>query len=695
MSTIDKRARKAKPARKAVAVPAALEPAPEAAGDGREASDAREARLFRAVDLDSDGKVILRDFEGLLAEIGLRRDDARLSQSLAAADAIVENLAGAEKDALEGLSKEAFCRAVRHNLLLIERALQGRLVIPDFSGFCSEVTAIFEEARHVDDGAPASYIPQLNLPEPEADSFGIALCTIDGQCFARGLADRFFSLQSTCKPVNYCMALEEHGSDRVHRYIGREPSGASFNELALSKDGRPHNPMINAGAIMSSSLIGLSRKRQGAEATVDRFDGRAWAGERFESVMELWRALCGGVRPRFSMPIFLSERETADRNYALAYFMREKGAFPEGTDLEDVLELYFQSCSIEVTAEMMAVVAATFAAGGVCPVTGERVFSTETVRNCLSLMSTCGMYDFSGEFAFKVGLPAKSGVSGAFMVVVPNVMGFCTWSPKLDAIGNSVRGIRFCERLVERFNFHNFDDLTGLSSKRDPRLDPIQVKAKRVNEMILAASKGDLGAIQDQLQRGADLCCRDYDLRTPLHLAAAENQVQVVRFFIERDQASLSGLDLSPIDRWGGTPLNDAERHGHAEVVELLKAAGVRRGRAHRPAARACVPLAPASGAASIKTAETIWAASTGNLQAIRRLVAQGVPLDAADYDGRTALHLAASEGHVEVAAFLLSQRSLAGARDRWGNTPLDDARRHGRAEVAALLERCAAGQIG
>ena len=682
MSSIGKRTqRKSKSARSTVVALTAREMPSELLNE-------REERLFRSVDLDNDGKMLPHDFERQLAEIGLYRDDARLSQSIAAVDRVVEDLVRAEREKLGGIPKSAFCQAIRHNLLLIERALQGRLVIPDFADFCRDVSTIFDEARHAAEGAPASYIPQLDLPEPESDSFGIALCTIDGQRFSQGHADRFFSLQSTCKPISYCMALEEHGSETVHRYIGCEPSGTSFNELALSKDGRPHNPMINAGAIMSSALIGLSQKRKLMNAGNDRLDGRAWAGERFEYVMSRWSALCGGVRPRFSMPIFLSERETADRNYALAYHMREKAAFPEGTDLEDTLELYFQTCSIEVTAEMMAVVAATFAAGGVCPVTGERVFSPETVRNCLSLMSTCGMYDFSGEFAFKVGLPAKSGVSGAFMVVVPNVMGFCTWSPKLDKIGNSVRGIKFCERLVERFNFHNFDDLTGLSSKKNPRLNPIQVKAKQVNEMILAASKGDLGTIQDQLQRGADLACRDYDLRTPLHLAAAENQVKVVEFFIDRDKASLPGMDLSPVDRWGGTPLDDAYQYGHKEVAALLKAAGARRGRGVRPTDHQPAAAHPPQMGAPIKTAELIWAASMGNLSAIRRLVAQGIALDAADYDRRTALHLAASEGHVAVVEFLLSQPHLVDAMDRWGNTPLDDACRHGRAEAAELLRK-------
>jgi glutaminase len=366
--------------------------------------------------------------------------------------------------------------------------------------------------------------------------------------------------------------------------------------------------------------------------------------------------------------------------------MREKRAFPEDTDLHDILEFYIQCCSIELNTEMLSVVAATFASGGICPVTGERVFKTETVRNCLSLMSSCGMYDYSGEFAFTIGLPAKSGVSGAIMVVIPNVVGFCTWSPRLDEVGNSVRGIDFCRRLVDRFNFHNFDDLTGHSSKGDPRLNPIQVKSRQVNEMILAASKGDLGAIQDQIQRGSELTCRDYDLRTPLHLAAAENQLHVVRFFIDEAAGECGDFSLNTIDRWGGTPLDDAYSQGHGEVISALVKAGAHRGQVSRSAHQPSLSQSPLAAVDSLKTGELIWAASLGDLVAIRRLVAQGVPLEAADYDRRTAMHLAAAEGHLQLVQFLLAHGTRVNPEDRWGNTPLDDAIRHEQRTIAELL---------
>jgi|GEM_PF-29434 len=652
------------------------------------ALDFREERLFRALDDDNDEAVMPGDLERVLAEVGLARDDQRISQSLSALSRQITAKVKEDR-ARHKISRADLCRAIRSNILLIERAIQGRMVIPDFKDFCHDVSEIFESVGPVAEGEPADYIPQLNVSGDEKDRFGVALCTVDGQRLALGDSRHFFSAQSTCKPVSYCLALEEHGPEVVHKLVGHEPSGASFNELALNKQNQPHNPMINAGAIMSCALIGLKGKRKLlSRSHSGGFDLRGWSGDRFEFVMDRWRALCGNESPRFSTSVFLSERETADRNYALGYFMREKRALPEAADLHDVLEFYIQCCAIELNAEMMSVIAATLANGGICPLTGERVFRTETVRSCLSLMSSCGMYDFSGEFAFTIGLPAKSGVSGAIMVVVPNVMGFCTWSPRLDRVGNSVRGIEFCRRLVKRFNFHNFDNLTGNSSKKDPRLNPIQVKARQVNEMIWAAGKGDLGAIQDQLQRGSNLQCKDYDLRTPLHLAAAENQIQVVRFFIEESERTGGEADLSPKDRWGGTPLDDAVLHGHDAVVELLVDAGAVRG-----SAKTLEPEKVTGGPAavpmdSLKADELIWAASLGDLSAVRRLVAQGVSLDLADYDRRTAIHLAAAEGHIEVVRYLIAHGVPVAPLDRWGCAPLDDAVRHGRSAVVDLLKQ-------
>ena len=377
--------------------------------------DAREDRLFRSLDTDNDGRVHRTDLERRLAEAGLGPDDARLRASLS-------TLAAREREVSnsEGLRREEFCPAIRHNILLIERALQGNMVIPDFAEFRGEIDRLHAAARADRSGKAADYIPQLDLPMPALDRFGVALCTIDGQRHAVGDSREFFPVESTCKPINYCLALEEHGADGVHAYVGHEPSGAGFNELTLNRQNQPHNPMINAGAIMSCALIGLLDKRR-ATAAANRpgLDDRGWAGTRFDRVMACWQALCGGEKPRFSTPVYLSERDTADRNFALAYFMREKKSFPEDVDLHDVLDFYFQCCSIEVTAEMMSVVAATLANGGICPVSGVRVFRTETVQSCLSLMSSSGMYDYSGEFAFSIGLPAKSGVCGGVMIVVP------------------------------------------------------------------------------------------------------------------------------------------------------------------------------------------------------------------------------------------------------------------------------------
>ena len=185
--------------------------------------------------------------------------------------------------------------------------------------------------------------------------------------------------------------------------------------------------------------------------------------------------------------------------------MQENSVFPKGSKLQDTLDLYFQLCSVEVTTESGSVIAATLANGGVCPLTGERVLTVDAVRNTLSLMHSCGMYDYSGQFAFKVGLPAKSGVSGCVLIVVPNVMGICTWSPPLDDLGNSVRGIQFCQEFVRLFNFHNYDNLSHTVQKCDPRRREVQSQSSQVVAMLSYAAKGKLAQIRRLYLQGLDM----------------------------------------------------------------------------------------------------------------------------------------------------------------------------------------------
>jgi glutaminase len=307
--------------------------------------------------------------------------------------------------------------------------------------------------------------------------------------------------------------------------------------------------MINAGAMMSCSLI-------------DRKNNIA---DRFDRVNKTWKALCGGKDVSFNNSVYLSERQTADRNFALAYFMREKNAFPENTNLEETLEFYFQCCSIESRTYDLSVAAATLANAGTNPLSGDVIFKSSTVQNCLSLMLSCGMYDFSGEFAFKIGLPAKSGVSGALMLVIPNVMGISIWSPRLDEVGNSVRGVEFCKRLVEKFSFHQYDSLTGHSTKTNPRRKENELMASKVMELIRAASHGDIDEILRLEAEGVNPDIADYDGRTPLHLAACEGQFEVVSHLLSKK------VDLVPIDRWGNTPLDDARKFKHKEIMNLLE----------------------------------------------------------------------------------------------------------------------------
>jgi glutaminase len=259
---------------------------------------------------------------------------------------------------------------------LVERAFKGTLVVPDFPSFKDKMEEIFSSVQRdvpVNAGKNADYIPQLEKVSPSL--WGLSVCTIDGQRFSLGDANKTFSIQSCIKPLNYCLAIEEFGEKLVHEHLGREPSGVKFNSLTLDSRNRPHNPMINAGAIMACSLIKPRSKMY----------------ERFDYVSGQMQRLSGGQKWGFSNTVYLSEKCSADSNYCLGYMMQGHKAFPEGTDLNETLDFYFQCCSLETDCDRLAVAGATLANMGVCPTTREKIFRTRTCRHAMSLMYSCGL----------------------------------------------------------------------------------------------------------------------------------------------------------------------------------------------------------------------------------------------------------------------------------------------------------------
>jgi glutaminase len=606
--------------------------------------------LFESIDRNCDGRITRGEFINFLTNNGLDPSDPRLAECMSRLDQLGE-------DQTTKQNVKQFLRIIRPNINLISRAAKGNLVIPDFKDFCEDLTQIFEDIRHNKGGHIADYIPELACVDEE--KYALSVFTVNGQQFHLGDIEDKFTIQSTSKPINYCIALEENGLETVHKHIGREPSGLGFNELTLNSKGLPHNPMINAGAIMSCSLISPDQPLE----------------ERLNKVINTWQRLAGNGTVSLNEDVYRSESTTAHRNRALSHYMMEKNAFPANTDLETTLQFYFQCCSLQLSSRDMALVAATLANGGTCPLTEDKIFKTTTVQSCLSLMTTCGMYDYSGEWYFMIGLPAKSGVSGALMIIVPKVMGICIWSPRLDEIGNTVRGIEIAKELVNKFSVHTFDILDLRSHKKNPLVSSVEYESKEITTLIEVASRGDLNTLHHLVNLGIDVKKGDYDNRTAMHLASAEGQVKVVQYLID------AGANVNVKDRWGGTPMNDAIRNGKTSIIELLKQHGGEAGVDLVGNVKLLI-----SNTVSSDLTGMIWAASIGNLDALTTYIARGVNLNHCDYDGRTALHLAASEGQVEIVRYLLGQKVDLMPCDRWNNTPADDALRHGHQEIVDLI---------
>ncbi|KAL9651707.1 hypothetical protein ABK040_009322 [Willaertia magna] len=392
---------------------------------------------------------------------------------------------------------DLFCSIMQDETNIISRAFLGKLAIPNWRDFCKIVEEIFEEVRSNQSGDVASYIPELAEVDPNL--YGLSITTVDGQRFSIGDADHDFTIQSCAKPFSYCIACEDLGYEKVYEHVGFEPSGVSFNAFTLDDRNKPHNPMINSGAITVCSLV----------------KPKEMLSKRFTYVSNFFSKSAGGAKIGFHNATFLSEKLTGDRNYALTYYMQENGVFPGGIKVEESLDLYFQVCSIQVNCSTLASMAATFANGGVCPLTNSKVFSSPNVKYALQLMLSSGMYDWSGEWACTVGLPAKSGVSGALAVVIPSVLGLCIFSPRLDKRGNSVRGVEFSVKASRRFKWSIFDRLVqDIPEEKEEELaeeaaTPISIVSNiNTNSNNINASTDISGLdihIQQQEQLGEDI----------------------------------------------------------------------------------------------------------------------------------------------------------------------------------------------
>jgi glutaminase len=285
-------------------------------------------------------------------------------------------------------------------------------------------------------GAVATYIPELAKANP--DWFGVCLVTANGSVYEIGDTRQEFTIQSISKPFVYGLALEDNGRDATLERVGVEPTGDAFNSISLDPGtGRPRNPMINAGAIATAGLIA----------------GKTPAS-RFNRILETF-SLYAGRALSLDEKVYQSESETGHRNRAIGHMLRN---FDKLTgDPAPTTEIYFRQCSISVNCRDLGIMAATLANRGVNPITGRQALRGEYVESVLSVMGTCGMYDYAGEWLYHVGIPAKSGVAGGVLAVLPGQIGIGVFSPKLDTHGNSVRGIRVCQELSRHLDLHLYN----------------------------------------------------------------------------------------------------------------------------------------------------------------------------------------------------------------------------------------------
>ncbi|KAI9155690.1 Glutaminase [Paramyrothecium foliicola] len=366
-----------------------------------------------------------------------RASDRNLSVTLAAVPAIGRPYHAEPQPASPSPSPSPLSSPFRHPVVAKTQIQRHEPVtmkspIPDY------LRVVLEKARAIDSGKPASYIE--TLAKADTSKMAVALAMVDGTTYSMGDDRVEFSIQSISKAFVYALAIEDAGLPQVLEKIGVEPSGDAFNRLSLERGtNRPMNPMINAGAITAHSLV------VAPNATVE---------QRTERILKTLSRLAGREL-HVDEEVYEAELRGADRNMGIGYMLKAAGIIT--CDPQEAVKGYIRQCAINVNVRDLAMMAATLCNAGVHPITGEHIIPQTSVRQVLSVMTTCGMYDAAGDWVSNVGIPAKSGVAGGIIGALPGQVGIAAFSPKLDERGNSVRGVAICEQLSKDMGLHMMD----------------------------------------------------------------------------------------------------------------------------------------------------------------------------------------------------------------------------------------------
>ncbi len=383
------------------------------------------------------------------------------------------------------------------------------------------------------DGKIATYIPELSKADP--NWFGISIATTDGRVYEIGDTRQPFTIQSISKPIVYGIALEDRGLDAVLNKIGVEPTGDAFNSISLAPEtGCPFNPMINAGAIATTSLVAGN------------------SGEdKMNRILRVFSTYAGRELS-IDAAVYESEKETGHRNRAIGHMLRNFNILSEDPDI--ALDLYFQQCSISVDSRDLSLMAASLANGGVNPLTKERAISDEFLENIMTIMTTCGMYDYAGEWMYWIGIPAKSGVAGGIMAVLPGQAGIGVFSPPLDARGNSVRGIEVCKNLSKDFNLHCLRVPRSSRSAIRAQYDVSKIRSKRLR-----------GERDSEILDKSGTQAKVYELQGDLVFSTVE--VTVRRIVDVSDSLDIAVIDFKRV--------TNIEESSAQILLELIKTLGI------------------------------------------------------------------------------------------------------------------------